>query len=292
NSNIATLAGGDTSNSVLTFVPKGQGNSTLSVDVGSITCAPACSPAFSTPTTGGQIVATVSQPAISLNMANQVIGANLEVSASGALNVNAPNTMTIKISSSDGNVVLSNANNTAGSSSITITIQPNNGLNGSGFPTFFVQALAAAPTSGSSVTLTAHDQANQFADGTIQVTLAPSGLVLASQNGIGQDFSTSLGQIGGGDKPLTVEAFQLDPVTLAPVAEEAVKGGLTLAFTIQQGTNGVATIVGTQAISPGSLTQSLTFHPVATGSTTLTVPAPPGFVLPASGNALNATVNP
>jgi len=226
-------------------------------------------------------------------MANTVIGANLQVNASGSLNVNAPSTMTINISSSNPTVRLSAAANTAGSPSINIIIQANNGLNGSGFPTFFVQALAAAPTSGTSVTLTAHDQANQFADGIIVVTLAPSGLVLVSPNGIGGDFSTSLGQIGGGDRTLTVEAFQLDPATLAPLVAEAVMGGPALPFVIQQGTGGIATIVGTQAIAGGSTSQNLTFHPISTGSTTLTVPAPNVvFSTPASGNTLTATVNP
>jgi len=309
NPNIVTMLGGDTSsvsnNKNLAFVPgTTQGTSTISVDIGNITCSANCTPAFVAPATGSQLVATVTQPAIALSMANTVIGSNLQVNASGSLNVAAPSGgLNIRISSSDPNVVLSTSATTAGASSITVPIQPSGGLNGIGFPTFFVQALGATPVSGSSVTLTAHDLSSVFADGTIQVTLAPSGLGLLSSGVAGQSFSVSIqacNQFGNCPK-LTVQTYQLDPAALTLGAVEAVRGGIptgAVPFAVNLGTAGIGSVTGTQAIAAGSSSTTLNFNPLSVGSTTVTVPEPPGFITPVDTanppdnlNTLTATVS-
>ncbi|HMK29723.1 MAG TPA: choice-of-anchor D domain-containing protein, partial [Terriglobales bacterium] len=281
-----TFHGGDTSNNTASFVPNhnasGTVTSVLSVDTANISV-----PGFSA-ATGGTVTATVTQPAITISMANTAIGNGLQVQASGSLNANTTASgLTITVSSPDPHIVLSSSATTAGGSSIQLQIPPNSGLNGSSFPIFYVQAKAA---SGNAVTLTA--SASGWTSGTIQVTLAPSALVLRGPNGIGAAFAASISQ---GSKALSAESWQLDPSTLAPVVAEAVSGGSSAAFTISQhGAANVATITpGSSSVVGGSSSTGLTFTPgPSTGSTTISVSEPAGFTTPSSGDSLAATVSP
>ncbi len=269
-----TFHGGDFSNATLYFHPLKQGTSVLSV-------AP---PA---PFTGGQLTATVGPPQITLNMpAGSTIGDSLELYATGSLNTAAPSGgLSITITSSNPLVVLSNSATQAGSSSILVTVNAGYGLNGMRFPQFYVQSLA---TSGSgSATLTA--SATGWGSGTITVTLAPSGFVLVSPLGMGQDFATNR---VSGNTQLTVQAMQLD-ATGAPQTIQALAGGLSASVSVSSGALGVGTIVNSPVtISGGSGSGTVSFQPVGSGICPLTVspPAGAGYVTPSSGYTLSAHV--
>jgi hypothetical protein len=144
------------------------------------------------------------------------------------------------------------------------------------------------------VTLTA--TAAGWATGTITVNLTPSGFVLVSGQGIGQDFGMSL-QLGG-TATLTVQAMQLD-TNGVPQAAEALAGGMTANLSVTSGSTGVGTITGNPVvISGGSTSGPVTFQPVGTGTSALTLnllsvsPSPgTGFSTPSIGTTLNANVD-
>jgi hypothetical protein len=276
----AVITGGESSVTTILFNPLTAGNSVLSV------IQPA---SFSTPTSGAQLTAAVSQPQISLILPTTSIGANLQLQASGSLNASAPSLLNITVTSSDPTkVLLSNSATTAGPSNgiITVTVASGNGLSGVGFPAFFVQALQ----SSGSVTLTA--SAPGWATGTIVVNLAPSGFVLISPNGTGQNFGTICAPSSCGSTTLTVQAMQLNASTLAPQTPEEVAGGLIVNVSVGDNTPSVGTISGSPvAIGGGATSGTVIFQPLNTGTTLLSVTAPSGFSTPSTGASLNAGVN-
>jgi hypothetical protein len=193
--------------------------------------------------------------------------------------------MNITISSSDtSKAVLSSTATAAGtSSSITIAVAGGSGLNGFGFPSFYVQGLQ----SSGSVTLTA--TAANWGSGTITVNLTPSGFVLIGPQGMGNDFGT---YSNSGQTPLTVQAMQLDPVTNAPQVAQAVAGGLSEIVSVSSGSSSVGTIPNSPVtIHGGSASGSVSFQPVSIGKSLLTVTPPAGFTTPLSGSTLNAVVD-
>src|SRR4029079_16754935 len=117
-----------------------------------------------------------------LRMIESTVGKNLQVLASGALDAPAPDNLQVMISSDSPNVLLSLTENLQGSSSITAPITVGAGVNSIGFPNYFVQALASSGTATLTVSVPG------YASSTLQVTLAPSGIVIAGTNGIGVDF--------------------------------------------------------------------------------------------------------
>jgi hypothetical protein len=276
--NPATFQGGNSSNATLYFHPLALGSSVLSVvqPLG-----------FSSPSSGGQLTATVSLPQITLNIPGGTnLGQNLQLTAVGSLNTPAPaGGMNITISSSDtSKAVLSSTATAAGtSSSITIAVAGGSGLNGFGFPSFYVQGLQ----SSGSVTLTA--TAANWGSGTITVNLTPSGFVLIGPQGMGNDFGT---YSNSGQTPLTVQAMQLDPVTNAPQVAQAVAGGLSEIVSVSSGSSSVGTIPNSPVtIHGGSASGSVSFQPVGIGKSLLTVTPPAGFTTPLSGATLNAVVD-
>ncbi|HMK29278.1 MAG TPA: choice-of-anchor D domain-containing protein [Terriglobales bacterium] len=290
----ANFGGGDsttpsTGGNALYFRALGQGTVTVSVDPSRVTTNPPSSP-FTTPAANaGQLTAIVSQPAISLNASTTTIGYNLQIQGNGALSANAPSTLTVTISSPNGNLVLlSNSSNSAGAlrpdgtSQISITISQGQGGGGIGFPPFFIQALAASGT----VTLTA--TAPGFAPANLTVTLTPSGFLIHTPNGVGQDFATSLSQ---GAKGLSIESWQLDSATLQRVTQEGVRGGASVLVPIGNSTPSVGTLSPASALfSGGAQSVGLTFSPLSVGSTQLTLGEPAGFTVPAPDAGANSDV--
>ncbi len=268
----ATFNGGDSINTTLSFHPLTQGTSALSVTASGFT--------------GGLLTATVGPPQITLNMpAGTTIGNLLELSATGSLNTAAPSGgLNITITSSNSSVRLSNSATQAGSSSITVTVPQFNGLNGARFPQFYVQSMA----SSGSATLTASDPNNVWLPGTITVNLSPSGFVLVSPLGMGQDFATNR---ASGNTQLTVQAMQLD-ASNAPQRIQALAGGVNESVSVSSGNTGVGTIVTSPVAISGGLTSGTTsFTPVGSGTSLLTVSPPTGFVTPGSGSTLHAVVH-
>ena len=273
----AIFNGGDSTNeNQLLFQPNAQGATTLTV------VQPT---GFSSPTSGGSLTATVGPPTITLGMAaGTTIGANLQLPASGSLNVSAPSTLNITITSSNPNaVLLATSATAAGQQSITVSIPAYSGLNGAGFPTFYVQGLQ----SSGGATLTA--SASGWVSGTIQVAVGPSGFVLNSPNGVGADFGTT---IGSPNTTLNVMPYLLDPNNNdAPLRNQALAGGLTETVYVTSGNTAVGTILGSPvSIGGGSSSGNISFQPVGVGVTTLTLTEPSGFSSPSSGATLNADV--
>jgi hypothetical protein len=221
-------------------------------------------------------------------MSTTSVGANLQVQASGSLNASAPSAMTITITSGDPTkVLLSNSPSAAGFASIPVAVGSGNGLNGVGFPTFYVQALQPA----GSVVLTASVPSG-WASGTITVNLTPSGFVLIGPNGTGQDFGTVCESTSCSSTSLMVQAMQLNPSTLAPQTAEAVAGGSTVNVPIGDSVPAFGTISGSPAVIAGGASSNLiVFQPVSTGTTQLSVTTPGGFSTPSTGSSLNVTVN-
>jgi hypothetical protein len=274
---VATFQGGDSSNTSLSFHPLADGSSVLSVS------PPA---GFSMPTTNGSVTATVTAPAVSINVANSVIGANLQVQASGALNTAAPTALTVTVTSNNSAVQLATSATAAGSSSINLAINAGQGLQGKGFPAFYVQGLQAS--GGATLTVSVTSQSG-WTSSSIPVTLAPSGFVLASPNGVGMDFGTSVGQ---SNTALSVRSAQLDPSTHAVANYQALRGGASASIPVNSQNTAVGTIVGSPlTFNGGDSSNTVMFAPISTGSTLLTVQPPAGFTSPASGASLTANVN-
>jgi hypothetical protein len=233
---------------------------------------------------------TVTQPQIQFSMATNLVGVNLQESASGRLTANAPTNLQLTITSNNSLIVLSKDPSLAGTTSITITIPQGTGLDGSGFPTYYVQALPGSL--GQSATLTA--TANGFASATTSVTAAPSGFVLVSPNGLGQNFGTIT---TNGDVSLTVAARQLQPGTLVPQAQQGVRGGIALPpnvfpITVVSDTSTVGSVIDSPAgFNGGDDSVIVHFRAANKGTTLLHITQPSGSNTPSVGGSLSATVN-
>jgi hypothetical protein len=277
----ATLVGGDTSNNVLQFHPTAAGAAQLAVQQPT---------GFSTPSSGGSLTVTVTSPQISINLpitdigSTTSIGKDLQLQASGALNVAAPSGgLTVTFASDNPDVLLTASEAAVGTQSIQVQVPAGKGYQGVGFPPIWIQSRVPSGTA----TITA--SATGWTSGTATVLLAPSGFVLAGVNGIGQDIGAQLGQ---GDKTLTVLSYQLDPVTLLPNYAEEIRGLVApLPVYLTSGTPGVGTITNSVMFSGGTRQQTVVFHPIAVGSTLLTVQTPNTFTAPAFGASLTAIVN-
>jgi hypothetical protein len=277
--NPASIPGGTSSASNVQFVPLQQGSSTISLGTPSVA-------GFVTPNSGGQLVVTVTQPHIEFSMPTTSIGANLQLDASGRLTAPAPApNLQITIQSNNPNVLLSNSASSAGGSSITVTVAQGQGVGGIGFPLYYIQALQGAE--GQTATLTA--SAPGYTNATQTVTVTPAGFVLASPNGIGQDFGTLVSQ---GDTLLTVASMQLQPGTLVPQAQQSVRGGVNFAVAINSGTPSVGIVIDSPAsFAGGTQNVAVHFRAYSVGKTLLTVPPPVGFSTLPSGSSLTANVN-
>ena len=240
---------------------------------------------FATPTSDRTLVATVTQPHILL--LDKTVGQNLQVPVLGSLDAAPSGNLSITVTSSDPNVILSTNPTALGTSSITLTVTSGSTI----IPTFYVQGLASTTALTQQITATA----TGYASATNTVTLAPSGIVLAGPSGTGTDFQSSVSQA---DKSLNVIAVALDPADLSPTLEEAIRGGFgPVAVAVTNSNPAAGTVNGT----PASITTSnsrnsaaLTFHPISTGqmSTLAITTQPSGFSTPSSGTSMTVTVVP
>jgi len=272
----ATFLGGDSSNAVLGFHPLAQGTSVLSV------MQPT---GFFVPSSGGSITASVTAPAVTIGSQLSVVGANLQIQATGSLNTPAPSALTVHISSGNSSAVLLATSSTGlGASSIDLTIPA--GGQSKEFPPFWVQGLQASGT----VTLTATVSSESgWTPSLIQITLAPAGFVLHSPNGIGAAFATTAGQPS---TALSVQSAQLDPVSHALVNLEQLRGGIAVSVTVTSQHPAVGTISGSPvSFQGGDSGETISFNPLSSGATVLSVSQPTGFTTPASGASLTANVN-
>jgi len=242
------------------------------IEVGTTTISLATPAGFTTPTTGTQITATVNLPTFSVT--NTPIGKDLELLQNDALGAPAPaGGVVVTITSNDPTKALVAPNlTTAGSASIQLTVP----ANATAIPAFAIQALGNTGTTG--VTLSAAG----FTSATATVTLLPSAIWLFSGN-----FTTTA---HSADTPLTLLSAPI--VGGLRGGAQPLRGGLTVPVSLVT----VDSTVGAITISPvqfagGATSATSAFHPLAAGSTGITMTAPDGLVAP-SGNTITATVTP
>jgi hypothetical protein len=217
-------------------------------------------------------------------MVQSTIGKNLQVAASGALDVPAPSDLQVTISSNNPNVLLSLSPTTVGSSSITTTIPTGSGFNSIGFPNYYVQALANSGTATLTVSVPG------FASSTFVVTQAPSGLVLSGPNGVGADFGILM---SNGNTTLNVIPSVLDPGTLSPtLLNQMVRGGTSVSVDVTSSATDVASLQNSSVtITGGNNVGSIIMVPTGPGISTISISVPSGFSTPTTGRQLKVSVN-
>ncbi len=216
------------------------------------------------------------------------LGGNLESLATGSLDVAPTTDLPVTITSSDPTKVVlvpystDPTGATQGVAQITGTVPAGQGRLGFGFPGFWVQALSSSGTA--QITIAAAG----YVSGSATVTLTPSGFVLSGPGGTGANFNAIL----GADSSLTVSAVQLDTSGNILSTSQGLRGGSLANVTVNSSNTATGTIVGNPAVvQPGkTVSNPVAFHPVAGGTSTLSVSQPSGFSAPASGTSMIATV--
>jgi hypothetical protein len=224
-----------------------------------------------------------------LSLNSTSLGANLEVLATGSLDVPPPNPLSVTITSNDPTklLLLPFATDPSGASlgvdHFTAFIPAEKGLAGDfGFPGFWIQALASSGTA--TITVSAPNYQSAVAT----VTLTPSGFVLNGPRGPGANFNASIGS----DASVTVSPVQLDSFGNPLSTSQVLRGGSLVSVKVNSASASVGTILNNSAVVlPGAGTSSaVAFHPLAAGSSVLSITPPSGFTSPASGARLTATV--
>lgn len=255
---------GDTSQFV-TFQPTSAGTTTLSIVEPIV--------GFSTAANYTSFTATVTAPALSLYNTSLITGAGLENTNNVYLPVAPPNPVTVTVTSNGPNLTLSKDATTVGVTSITFTNVTSAGYVG----TFYVQGQTTGAT-----TVTASAPGYTNAVGT--ATVNPAGFAFNSTQG----FTTSL--TSGPQQPY-VYAYSLNPGTLTLQYNLPVNPGASISVPVTSSDTTVGTISGSPLVfTPGTQYMPITFTPVATGTTTLTVVPPAGFSTPSQGQQIPATV--
>ncbi len=255
--------GGDT-NLNATFHPVGAGTSTLGL------VQPA---GFSTPNQFQQIIATVTQPSVS--MADLTIGKDLQTSTSGSLGAPAPaGNLVVTVTSLDtSKILLATSPTDVGADQVTFTVNA-----GSSFiSTLYVHALAGSGTAQFQTS------APGYATTTNTVTFRPSGFIINAGN-----FSTTT---LSANTSVRLDSAQLNATTLNYVTTQPLRGGVTAQVGVTSGTTTVGTILNSPVVFNGGDTNlNATFHPVGAGTSTLGLVQPAGFSTPNQFQQIIATV--
>jgi len=245
------------------------------------------------------ITATVSPGGVSAP--NFVVGQSLEVPAQITL-IGAPGSATVvTLASSDATKLRFGTSATdPGVGTIPIpgctppVPDPTNvckiikiGAGQSHSPEFYIQSLAGS----GSATYTATIPGFGISTGT--VSFAPSGILIAGPNGLGNTISVAS---GSGPSTLTVESARLDAsrnfVELQAVAP--ITGVPAVSVNVSSSNGGVGVITASPVTIPaGQATASTSFQPGAvgvSGNTTISVDVPSGFTAPAVFGSIGASV--
>jgi len=216
--------------------------------------------------------------AITVLPTNATVGQNLETTARINLSgVAPPAGLTFTVVSSDPTkMLLSAAAGAAGSASINVQVQGGRSFS----QTFYVQGRASTGTVSYTATATG------FGFGTGEVTLAPSGIVIAGPFGFGNPIVTTP---AGGPQNLTVSSVVLG-VGGNVLATQQVSGPVSVTVTSSD------PAVGTISNSPvviGAATSSVTtqFLPASNGTTSISVDVPAGFTAPAQYGSVFASIS-
>ncbi len=246
-------------------VTGGSGSTTFHAIAAGSTYLSLTTPAgYSTPSVYQQIKATVAGITTTGTLTT---GKDLMTSSIFALNTVPSSAVTVTITSNNPSIAtVSTSATTAGTSSVTfssITTQT---------PAFYVQGLATG-------TATLTISATGYANATVTVTVNPSGFVLTTNS-----FSTPLGT----DATVAISPAVLVPGTLDISVLQSLRPGVSVQVPIASSATTIGTINSPVSITGGSATA--TFHPVAKGSTNLTLSTPSGYSTPSSGQQITATV--
>ncbi|HEU5403844.1 MAG TPA: hypothetical protein VFU86_20985, partial [Terriglobales bacterium] len=131
-----------------------------------------------------------------------------------------------------------------------------------------------------------------FQDTTATVTLAPAGFIIQKGFSASLNSDTLTTSTFAADSTLTVWPAALDPTTKAVVSTQTVRGGMgSQTVKLTNSSNTVGTI-STSSVSLGAGVPSatLTFHPLATGTTDISVTEPSSFTAPSNFQVLHVTV--
>ncbi len=247
-----------------TFHPVGAGTTTLTLGTPS---------GFSLPAGSQQIVATVSQP--SLSMADLTIGKDLQSSASGSLGAPAPaGNLQVTVTSLDTSKLLLSANaSVLGTDRVTFTV----GAGSSSIPAVFMQALVGSGTADYEVTAPGYGTARHT------VTFQPSGFEFVTGSVSTTTFSPNTS--------IRIDVGRLTPGTLTYVTSQSLRPGVNAQVAVTSSDTNVGTIVTSPILfGPGDFTANTTFDPLTAGSTTLALAQPAGFSTPAGAQQITATV--
>jgi hypothetical protein len=263
------------------------GNSGASTNIG--VTQPSSPVGFSTPISNASVAVTVQ--AISFGMCGDAadigqlgplpVGYHLQVPCAVSISQPAPSALTVTLTATNGNLLLSNdpTGTTAGSSTTTVTIAA-----GATFSNqYFIQVAgcpvvqAGQPMCGgaNSTTATYTASTSGFANfndsGTI--TLVPSTLFVAS----------SVSVTAGSTMPVTIDTAATDPndptnFNLWSFGQSfaALPGSATLPLSVDTGNHSKATVTS-PTLTGGNASISATLTGVASGSTTVTVATPTNF---------------
>ena len=275
----ATITGG--SNSVITqFHPAAGGSTNVFVNTPS---------GFSTPSNLTSLAVTVGAPALTVT-SGVTIGQNLQLKGTVSIGQPAPaggfdvflkanNILDPNLPNGGPRRLLISADpNTAGSDELTIHIPA-----GASSAPIYLQALDGTGT----ITYTATAPGFNAVTGTIN--LAPSGIVIAGPQGLGnQTFSVSLS--AGGTTPVTVYTALLDPFSYNLVAPQQLAGGLSVTVSLSDSNSSVGSITSPVTITGGTDHSTALFTPQAIGQTTISVSRTPIFVTPGNDTSVIANV--
>jgi hypothetical protein len=251
-----------------------NGSSTISLGTPSVT--------FNTPSNYQSVAAAVTNGSINMSVGGMgEVGNNLEAAVTASLSVPAPaGGDTVTITSSDSTKLLLSVDPTAvGSSSISIPVAPGS----FSISTFYAQALAGT----GSVTLTA--SAASFDPQNVNVPLVPSGFVQLANCNLGNNpISTS---VLAGDSGITIYSVPLDPTTLnlidfgycVPNAQALRPGVANVSVNVTSSNTAAGTVLTSPVVFTTNQASGTTgFHPVANGTTNVSVATPSGFNTPSN----------
>ncbi len=245
------------------FDPVGPGNTTVTV---------VPPDGFSTPSTQGQLPATVT--AADVLSGNETVGVDLQTSGSVHLEAVPPSPVDVTVTVADPTkAILSTSNTAEGSASVTFT-----GVSNTNNKTFYVQGRALGAT-----TITC--SAPGYNSRTYTVTVDPSGFYIDIPSA---DFRTT---VYSTNTSVRVRSARLDASTLAFAANQPVRGGKSVDVTVTSSDPAVGTITTSPITFSSNVSLIDTyFDPAALGVSTVALVTPAGFSTPSDDTQRIATV--
>jgi hypothetical protein len=210
--------------------------------------------------------ATITVADRGIQLHDLTLGKDLSAAMQVVFPVLAPPTAQVTISSSDPGKVMLGTGASTGQAQLTGDV--------SHLVNFNVFALAGSGTAKITAAVTG------FGSATSTVTLVPSGIGWTTNS-----LNTDLYQAGSAPQ---IALYALDPGTMFPMANQAVRPGVNAIVQVQSDHPSVVTPTsGSVAISAGAFGTSVNLTNVGPGDATVTLTQPSGFSTPASRQSLS-----